>query len=71
MIKQQLFDFFTCCGAGFCGACFGLLFGFYDWQGQVYFDLQGAFNIATILFLACFVACLVDKLQQYKNNQNN
>lgn len=65
--KRQLKDFITCLLAGLCGACFGLLFGFYDWQGNIYFDLQGACNMATILFLACFVACLVEKVKQYNN----
>lgn len=65
MIKQQIIDFFTCLLAGLCCGCFGLLFGFFDWQGRIYFDLQGAITMFLLFFVAAFVACLVDKVKQY------
>ena len=65
MIKQQLKDLLSCLLAGLCCGCFGLLFGFFDWQGRIYYDLRGAITMFLMLFVAGFIACLVEKVKQY------
>lgn len=67
MIKKQVKDLFSCLLAGMsAGAFAGIFCGFYDYQGRIYFDIYGARNMFLILFLAAFVACLIEKLKQYK-----
>ena len=68
MIKQQLKDLFNCLLAGLCCGCFGLLFGFFDWQGRIYYDLRGAITMFLMLFVAGFCACLWEKVKQYNDN---
>ena len=68
MIKTQLKDFIYCLACGLCGgACFGILCGFYSYQGAIYFDHQGARNVFIIFFIAIFCACLIEKIKQYNN----
>lgn len=69
MIKQ-LKLFANCVLAGVAAGFFGLLFGFYDYAGGVYYDINGGLFMAACFFLAAFVACLVDAIKQYNNNNN-
>lgn len=66
MIKRQLKDICACLLAGACAGGFGFLLGFYDYQGRIYFDIYGARNMFLIFFLGAFIACLIEKLKQYK-----
>lgn len=68
MIKKQLKDFIYCLACGLCGgAFFGILCGFYDYQGAIYFNYQGARNMFLIFFIAIFCACLIEKIKTYNN----
>ena len=69
MIKQQIFALFYCLGAGFCGLVLGLAFGFYDFAGNVYYDLRGGLVMGGVLFVAFFAACLVQCVNDFLHNQ--
>lgn len=66
MMRQQLKDLFDCLFMGACCGCFGALFGFYDCDGLVYYDLRGGVFMFLLLFIAGFCACLWEKVKQYK-----
>lgn len=66
MIKKQLKDLFTCLLHAFiAGACFGIVLGIYDYNGQFYYSIAGAIKAFVLFFLVFFVVNLQDKLKQY------
>ena len=72
MIKRQLKDLLTCIIAGLFGGEFGFVCGgFYDYQGQIYFDL--AYGIRGALFCGAmaYIIALAYKISQYYNKGEN
>lgn len=68
-IYEQIKALFSCLACGLAGGAFGLLFGFYDYNGGVYYDINGGVNMFLLLFVAVFVACLWDKIKGGQNEQ--
>ena len=62
-IYEQIKALFCCLACGLAGGAFGLLLGFYDYNGGVYYDINGGVNMFLLLFVAVFVACLWDKIK--------
>lgn len=68
-IYEQIKSFFHCLLAGVSCGAFGLLFGFFDFAGRVYYDIRGGLSMFLFLFLAGFCACLWDKIKGGQNEQ--
>lgn len=68
-IMQQIKSFLYCFGAGLSCGAFGLLFGFYDYAGLVYYDLRGGLFMFLCLFLAGFCACLWETIKGGNDEQ--
>lgn len=68
-IYEQIKSFFYCLLAGASCGAFGLLFGFYDYAGLVYYDLRGGLFMFLCLFLAGFCACLWETIKQINNDE--
>lgn len=72
MIKQQLKDLLTCITIGVLGGEFGFVCGgFYDYQGQIYFDLINGIGGALFYGAVAYVAALAYKISQYYNKGGN
>ena len=56
--RDQLRAALDACGAGFCGACFGLLLGFGCWRGVVWYDAGAGVRIAAFLGALFFCAAI-------------
>lgn len=66
MIKQQIKDILACIVAGLYGSTFGFVCGgFYDYQGQVYFDLAYGIRGAIVFGAVAYIMALAYKIAKY------
>ena len=57
--RDQLRELGNATAAGFCGACFGLLLGFGNLGGAVWYDLRAGLVLAVALFAVFFCSAIL------------
>ena len=57
--RDQLRELGNATTAGFCGAFFGLLLGFGDLGGVVWYDIRAGFVLAVALFAVFFCSAIL------------
>ncbi len=57
--RDQLRELGNATAAGFCGACFGMLLGFGDLGGVIWYDLRAGLVLAVSLFAMFFCSAIL------------